>query len=139
MNTAAGQADATPGEARRSVLVLVLIGLVLLFCAGTQWWHWYNERQVSRALAAAAKPGDIVMLCPDHSEFCEMARSYLKTHTVNFTECSVERDADCAARYKAMQPPGMSSTTPGMPVVVVRGDAQHGFIPAKVLDRLNGR
>ncbi|WP_395700304.1 glutaredoxin family protein [Aquabacterium sp.] len=139
MSTAAGPAAKPAAEVRRSVLVL--IGLILLFCAGTQWWHWHNERQITRALAAAAKPGDIVMLCADSSEFCEMARSYLKTHGVSFSECSGERDADCAARYKALlatlQTPGMSMT-PGMPVIVVRGQAQHGFMPAKVLERLNG-
>lgn len=48
---------------------------------------------------------------------------------VSFSECFIEQDADCAARYRALM-------APGTPVLLVRGQAQIGFDPKQVLHRL---
>nr|WP_246312226.1 glutaredoxin domain-containing protein [Aquabacterium terrae] len=68
------------------------------------------------------------MLSTDCS-YCAHARSYLKTHAVRYTECSIDRDPACAAQHAATK-------MKGMPVILVRGDAQEGFMPTKVLERL---
>ncbi len=115
-------------ESRRSLLGFVAV--VLAVSAGTQWWAWRQEQQLGRQLASLARPGDIVMLASDTCGYCINARDFLRSHAVPFAECSIERDADCAARYRALN-------LPGTPVMVVRGDAQLGFAPAKLLERLS--
>lgn len=116
------------GESRRSLLILV--GLILTLSAGSQLWGWRQEQQLGRQIAAAVKTGDIMMLASDTCEYCVMARAYLREHAVPYTECSIERDAQCAARYQALK-------SPGTPVILVRGEPQVGFMPSKVLERLS--
>lgn len=116
------------GESRRSLLIL--IGAILLLSAGTQLWDWHQQQKLGRDIAGAAKPGDIMMLASDTCEWCVMARSYMRMHAVPYSECSIERDTQCAARYHGLK-------SPGTPVMVVRGDAQVGFMPSKLLERLS--
>ena len=113
-------------ESRRSLLWFIAV--ILLISAGTQWWGWRQEQQVGRDIASLARDGDIVMLSTD-CNYCEQARSYLKTHAIRFTECSIDRDSACAAQHAALK-------KKGMPVVLVRGEAFEGFMPTKVLARL---
>jgi glutaredoxin len=115
-------------ESRRSLLIL--IGAILLLSAGTQLWDWREQLKLGREMASAAKPGDIMMLASDTCEYCAMARAYMRQHAVPYTECSIERDAQCAARYQGLK-------SPGTPVMLVRGQAQVGFMPSKVLERLS--
>lgn len=115
-------------ESRRSLVILV--GAILTLSAGTQLWGWRQEQNIGRQLASLAKPGDIMMLASDTCEYCVMARAYMKSFAVPYNECSIERDASCAARYQGLK-------SPGTPVIVVRGDPQIGFMPAKVLERLS--
>lgn len=116
------------GESRRSLLIL--IGVILLLSAGTQLWDWRQQLKLGRQMAVAAKPGDIMMLASDTCEYCVMARAYMREHAVPYTECSIERDAQCAARYQGLK-------SPGTPVMLVRGEAQVGFMPSKMLERLS--
>lgn len=116
------------GESRRSLLFIV--AAILLLSAASQWWAWRQERQLGVQIASAAKPGDILMLSSDTCEYCVMARSYMRTHAVPFNECSIERDTACGESYRALN-------SPGTPVVLVRGDAQVGFKPSRVLERLS--
>lgn len=127
MNAQPALPAAGRGEARRSVLML--IGLILAVSAGTQWWQWQQEKDVGRRMASLVRPGDIQLLTSDTCEYCVQARAYLKTFNIAFSECSIERDAQCAERYRALK-------SPGTPVVLVRGDAQVGFMPMKVMERL---
>ena len=115
-------------ESRRSVLIL--IGIILVLSAGTQLWGWRQEQKLGQQLASVVKPGDIMMLASDTCEYCVLARSYMKSFAVPYDECSIERDAQCAARYQGLN-------APGTPVIVVRGEAQVGFMPSKVLARLS--
>lgn len=114
-------------EARRSVLVL--IGLILAVSAGTQWWQWRQEQALGQRLASLVKPGDIVLISSDTCTYCVQARNYLKAFDVPFTECSIERDAQCAERYRELK-------SPGTPVVLVKGQAQVGFMPNWVVKQL---
>jgi len=123
----AGQGDTGRGESRRSVLLL--IGLILAVSAGTQWWQWQQDKNFGLRLASLVKPGDIMLLTSDTCTYCAQARAYLKAFDVPFSECSIERDSQCAERYRALK-------SPGTPVVLVKGDAQVGFMPTKVMERL---
>lgn len=116
------------GESRRSLLMIV--GAILLVSAGSQWWAWREEQALGIKIASAARPGDIMMLASDTCDYCVAARSYMRTHAVPFQECSIERDPDCSARYRALN-------APGTPVFLVRGDPQVGFKPTRMLERLS--
>jgi glutaredoxin len=113
-------------ESRRSLLLF--IAAILLVSAGTQWWGWRHEQQIGREIASLARDGDIEMLATD-CDYCEQARSYLKSFAIRYTECPIDKDSACAARHAALK-------KKGMPVVLVRGEAYEGFMPAKVLERL---
>lgn len=122
---------ASPDRSRRvsraSLLVLVL--LVLGTSGAQQWWQGSEERRLGRALAAAARPGDIRLLSSQTCAFCDHARSWLAAHGVHFEECFIERDADCGALYAA-------AGARGTPTVLVGGRPQLGFDAARVLDGL---
>ncbi len=69
------------------------------------------------------------MLSSDTCALCVAARNWMTEHRVSFTECSIERDADCQRLFA-------DSLAPGTPVLLVRGQAQVGFSPQRVLQRL---
>lgn len=115
-------------ESRRSLLVLV--GLVLTIGGASQWWGYRQEQALARELARQARDGDILMLASDRCGYCERARRFMRGHGIAFSECSIERDAACAARFKAVG-------GGGTPTLLVRGEAQLGFDPERVLRRLS--
>ncbi|WP_088280494.1 glutaredoxin family protein [Ideonella sp. A 288] len=115
-------------ESRRSILGLV--ALVLAISAASQWWGHRQEQALGRSVAQAARPGDIVMIASDTCIFCKSARRWMDEHGVAFSECSVERDAACAERYRAL-------SSPGTPLMLVRGEPQLGFNPERVRQRLS--
>lgn len=112
---------------QRSLVVLVL--LVLAVGGATEWWRDYQATQLGRQIAALARPGDIQMISSVTCPFCERARRWMTVQQVPFTECFIERDAACAERYQALG-------ARGTPTMWVRGAAQLGFSPQRVLDRL---
>ncbi|MEW6705877.1 MAG: glutaredoxin domain-containing protein [Pseudomonadota bacterium] len=114
-------------SSRRSLFSLVL--LVLVVSAGVQWWHGAREARLGETLAARVGPGDIHLLTSDTCDICTFARHWLRQHRVPFTECSIERDAQCARDYQATR-------SPGTPVVLVRGKPQVGFDPERLLAAL---
>jgi len=112
----------------------VLIGLVLLVLVvsgATEWWRAHLAGQWGQQLVRIARPGDIQLLSSTGCVFCERARQWLTIQQVPFSECFIERDAACAAQYQALG-------ARGTPTVLVRGQAQLGFSPQRVLDRLAG-
>ena len=108
---------------------LLLVGAAW---AGLQLWQDHQQRGLGERLAAAAKPGDVVMLSSDHCVYCEAARRWLVTHRVSFEECFIERDAACAESYRAQG-------SPGTPTLLVRGERQLGFDAQRVTLALKGR
>jgi hypothetical protein len=48
---------------------------------------------------------------------------------VAFSECSIERDADCRAAFERLR-------APGTPVFLVRGQVELGFNPMRLKARL---
>jgi glutaredoxin len=111
----------------RSVLSLLAVVLVV-WGASEAWRAWFAD-SLGRDAAALARPGDIEMIASDTCVFCVQARAWFHANQVPFTECSVERDAACAARFQAL-------LSPGTPVLLVRGQAQVGFSPQRVVQAL---
>lgn len=109
--------------------VLGFVAIVLVAGAASQWWSHRQEQNLGTRLAASAAPGDLRMLASDTCAICASARSWLQAHQVPYTECSIERDAACAAEFAALR-------SPGTPVFVVRGVPELGFNPRRLLERL---
>ena len=103
--------------------------VVALASGGSQWWRSHLAGNVGAQLVALARPGDIRMLSSTTCAYCTVARRWLTDQQVPFTECFIERDADCAARYQALG-------ARGTPTLLVRGRVQLGFSPQQVLDGL---
>ena len=112
---------------RRSLWALAL--LVLATSAGSSWWARHQQQAVGVQLAALAGPADIQMLSSDSCALCVAAQGWLREQRVPHTVCSIERDAACQQLFAA-------SGSPGTPVLLVRGQAQVGFSPQRVLQRL---
>ena len=112
---------------RRSLLGLVL--LVMLASGAAEWWYAARGARLGSAVAQRAQPGDIVMISSDTCTVCMQARLWFRQHQVPFSECSIERDAACAERFRAL-------AAPGTPVILVRGKPQLGFRPERLLEAL---
>lgn len=108
---------------------LSLIAVVLAVGAASEAWRAWSADRIGDEVAALAAPGDIEMIASDTCVFCDKARAWFKAHDVAFTECSIERDAACAAKFNAYM-------APGTPLMLVRGKAQVGFNPRRVADAL---
>lgn len=109
-----------------------LIGLVLLvlgISAASQWWNHRQEAALGREVAAWAAAGDLHMLSSDTCSICVLARQWFKEHGVRYTECSIERDTVCRQQYEALR-------AAGTPVMMVRGQPELGFSPARLHERL---
>ena len=106
-----------------------LVGLVLAVTLASQWWAHVSERRTGERLAALARPGDIQMLSSQTCPYCTVARRWMTERAVPFEECFIEQDAACQARFSAL-------LARGTPMMVVRGQAQLGFDPGRVLARL---
>ena len=106
-----------------------LIALVAVVAVVSQWWGRHQTDRLGDDVAALARPGDIELVSSDTCAPCLVARNWLQRNEVRFAECSIERDAACAERYRA-------SGAPGTPLIFVRGRAQLGFSPDRLLGAL---
>ena len=102
----------------RSGLSLLAVVLVV-WGASEALRTWFADR-LGREVAALAQPGDIEMIASDTCIFCAQARTWFEANKVPFTECSIERDEACAARFRALM-------SPGTPVLLVRGQPLLGL------------
>ena len=108
------------------------LGLLLLVVqVGSAYWRDAQAAKFGPELARLARPGDIQMVSSLSCGYCERARHWLTQQQVPFTECFVEREATCAARYQAWG-------AAGTPSVWVRGELQLGFDAQRVRDQLAG-
>ncbi len=108
---------------------LSLIAIVLVVGGASEAWRAWSGDRVGAQMAALAAPGDIQMVTSDTCPFCVKARAWFNEHGVAFSECSIERDAECAARFRAYM-------SPGTPLLFVRGQPQVGFNPQRVAKAL---
>ena len=108
---------------------LSLGAIVLVVGAASEAWRAWSGDRIGAQVAALAAPGDIEMVSSDTCPYCVKARAWFGEHNVAFTECSIERDAACAARFRAYM-------SPGTPLLFVRGKPQVGFSPQRVAEAL---
>ena len=123
--TAAG--GPKPGVSRRHLLELAAV-VIVAGGANAAWQAWTAASAADEIVARAA-PGDIEMLSSATCAYCAEARRWLTAHRVPFRECTIERDAACEARFRAL-------LAPGTPVLLVRGQRLVGFQPQRVAEAL---
>lgn len=92
---------------------------------------WVDSRQsrLGRDIAALAGPGAVHMIASDTCGPCLAARRWLQQHGVRFSECSIEREPACRARFDAFG-------APGTPLLLVHGRPQLGWSPERLLAAL---
>jgi hypothetical protein len=115
---------------RRSLWGLVV--MVLAISAVSSWWNQRHEANLGRQVAALAGPGDLHMVSSETCAICLLARQWFEANEVAFTECFIERDEACRSQFDALR-------APGTPVILVRGQPQLGFDPARLLASLEPR
>ena len=109
--------------------LLGLAALVLAVFGAMQGFSAWSRARLGAQVAAAARPGDIHMIASVTCVYCAAARAWFDENRVPFTECLIERDAQCAAKYNALM-------APGTPVLLVRGRRLLGFSAQAVADAL---
>lgn len=108
---------------------LILIGLITLVSVAWEGYRQWEDQRMAEHIAVAARPGDIRMLSSETCVFCTRARQWLTQHRIPFQECFIERDAVCAADFRALR-------APGTPVLIVRQQMLVGFQPERVAQAL---
>ena len=106
-----------------------LLLVVFVAWGGMLLLQQWSSGSLGKEVAAAAKPGDILMGSSETCPYCEQARHWFNEYDVTFTECFIETDAACADTYRALQ-------APGTPTLVVRGQRQVGFSAERVAKAL---
>ena len=111
---------------------LSLLVVVALTALASWAWRGHVAAQDGQQLAQRVKPGDIRMISSETCPYCLAARRWMKQQCVPFSECFIERDAQCLADYQALG-------AVGTPTLVVRGQRVIGFDRPRVLDILAER
>ncbi len=127
MNAPAAPVSATPLRSLLGLVTAVVVG-----SAAVQGFQWWSSERLGAQVAAAARPGDIHMIASVTCIYCAAARAWFDENRVPFTECLIERDAVCAAKYNALM-------APGTPVMLVRGQRLLGFDARAIADALERR
>jgi len=107
----------------------VLLAIVVGVSFGMEIYRERVSEGLGRQVAAHARPGDIEMLSSVSCTYCDRARAWFQRHQVAFSECFIERDETCAARFQA-------SLSHGTPTLFVKGRRLVGFNAQNVLDAL---
>ena len=127
MNAPGAPVSATPLRSLLGLVTAVVVG-----SAAVQGFQWWSGERLGAQVAAAAQPGDIHMIASVTCIYCAAARAWFDENRVPFTECLIERDATCAAKYNALM-------SPGTPVMLVRGQRLLGFDARAIADALERR
>lgn len=90
-------------------------------------WRGHVAGKDGELLAERVQPGDIHMISSETCGWCTAARRWMKGEGVPFSECFIEKDAQCEADFRARG--GM-----GTPTLVVRGQTVVGFDRARILE-----
>jgi len=105
---------------------LSLLALVAVVWLASTAWRGHVAAQDGERLAQRVQPGDIRMISSETCPYCLAARRWMTEQRVPFTECEIERDAQCLADYQALG-------ALGTPTLVVRGQRVIGFDRARIL------
>ncbi len=112
---------------RSNAKELATVALLLAAVSLASWgWRAHVARQDGQALARLARPGDIRMISSETCGYCVAARRWMTAEGVPFSECLIERDAQCLADFEAAG--GL-----GTPTLIVRGQRVIGFDRAGIL------
>jgi hypothetical protein len=123
--------QAVPGASRSRKVILGVMA-VLIIGGGAAVAGWLTAQQrLGADVARLAQPGDIRMLGSVDCAVCVIAAQWFAEHRVPFTECMIERDAQCRAEFDALR-------AQGTPVLLVRGQPVMGFEPHRVRALLGG-
>ncbi len=96
--------------------LIAVVCLIVLF--GTSEW---NKSSRWTTLAKHIAPGDIVMYAYDGCEPASAAREHFQNYDIAYTECDVQKDAQCYRQWQALK-------TKGVPAFLIYGkDVQAGF------------
>ena len=106
-----------------------LLVVIALTVAASWAWRSHVASQDGELLAGRVKPGDIRMISSETCPYCLAARRWMTAQQVPFSECFIERDAQCLADYQALG-------AAGTPTLVVRGQRVIGFDRARLLEIL---
>ena len=127
MNKTSAHVSAKPLRSLLGLVTAVVVG-----SAAVQGFTWWSRERLGAQVAAMARPGDIHMIASVTCIYCAAARAWFDENRVPFTECLIERDATCAAKYNALM-------APGTPVMLVRGQRLLGFNAKAIADALETR
>lgn len=108
---------------------LGLAAALALVYGGMHLWRDQSDERWAREIAANARGAEIVMYSTQSCIYCARARAWLDTHRIAFTECDIERNSVCLARYQALG-------AQGTPTFDVRGVRLLGFSPQDVAEAL---
>lgn len=108
-----------------------LLVVIAVAWGASSLWRGHLAAADGEVLAGLAKPGDIRMLSSETCGWCTAARRWMRSEGVVFSECFIERDAQCAADYQ-------SRGARGTPTLVVRGQTVVGFDRARVIELFSG-
>lgn len=109
--------------------LLVLLALIVGVGVAMELYRDRASDSLGRQVAAHARPGDIEMLSSVTCPYCDRARAWFERHQVAFSECFIEKDEACAARFQA-------SMSRGTPTLFVKGERLVGFDAQAVLTAL---
>lgn len=108
-----------------------LFAVVAVTWLASSVWRSHLAAQDGELLSRRVQPGDIRMLSSETCGWCTAARRWMRSEGVAFSECFIERDAQCAADYQARG--GL-----GTPTLVVRGQTVVGFDRERVIELVSG-
>ncbi len=111
---------------RPLVSLLVLVGVVW---GGQRLLQGLNHHRQGESMRQLARDGDIRLISSETCRYCVLARQWLTNQRVPFSECLIERDAQCRREYER-------TGAQGTPTVLVKHQVQLGFAPAQVLEAL---
>lgn len=106
-----------------------LLAVILLAALASWAWRSHVAEADGERLSALARPGDIRMISSQTCGWCTAARRWMTQEGVPFSECFIERDAQCLADYQALG-------AQGTPTLMVRGQRIVGFDRAAVAEAL---
>ena len=106
-----------------------LLAVVAVAWFASAAWRGHVADRDGELLVQRVKPGDIRMISSETCPYCLAARRWMTAQRVPFSECFIERDAQCMADYQALG-------AVGTPTLVVRGQRVIGFDRARLLEIL---
>lgn len=107
----------------------VLAALVGAALAGPAWWRSREDDRLGAELARLARPGDIEMVSSVTCIYCDRARAWLTEHGAPFSECYIERDRACMARYEQLG-------AAGTPTFMIKGRLLRGYSAPAIVEAL---